>query len=353
MKIAFILPSLANKGPIVFTKYLIEGLKGKVDYIEVFYFKDIVELDLGVPTKQISFFEKIDFDSFDIVHSHMIKADLYNMIFKYKTRNKSISTIHSYIGEDLQYLYKPIKAFIFLQLWKLALKNINKFIISSNDMQYYMNKVFREKKKYPLIGYGVPKKELKEIDSKERQLLEALKSQYKIIGSCGLLIERKGFKQLIEFLIHNSNFAVVLIGDGDDRKNLENLIEKHSLTDRFILLGFKDNSIDYYKYFDIYAMTSYSEGFGLAMLEAMSQSLPVVCSNLPLYKGYFDDTNVSLFEPNNIESLSDAIYKVDKKIDYYKQASYELFEEKFSLDVMGDRHIELYKKVISDSKDRK
>lgn len=38
--------------------------------------------------------------------------------------------------------------------------------------------------------------------------------------------------------------------------------------DRFILLGFKDNSIDYYKYFDIYAMTSYSEGFGLAMLES-------------------------------------------------------------------------------------
>jgi len=62
MKIAFILPSLANKGPIVFTKYLIEGLKDKVDYIEVFYFRDIVELDLGVPTKQIGFFEKIDFD---------------------------------------------------------------------------------------------------------------------------------------------------------------------------------------------------------------------------------------------------------------------------------------------------
>lgn len=211
MKIAFILPSLANKGPIVFTKYLIEGLKGKVDYIEVFYFKDIVELDLGVPTKQISFFEKIDFDSFDIVHSHMIKADLYNTIFKYKTRNKSISTIHSYIGEDLQYLYK---AFLFLQLWKFALRNINKFIVSSEDM----NRIFNENKDYPLIGYGIPKKEFKEIDLRERQLLEDLKSQYKVIGSCGLLIERKGFKQLIEFLINNSNFAVVLIGAGDDRK---------------------------------------------------------------------------------------------------------------------------------------
>lgn len=349
MKIAFILPSLANKGPIVFTKYLIEALKDKVDYIEVFYFKDIVELDLGVPTKQISFFEKIDFDDFDIVHSHMIKADLYNTIFKYKTKNKSISTIHSYIGEDLEYLYKPIKAFLFLQLWKFALRNINKFIVSSEDMQNYMNKIFNENKDYQLIGYGIPKKEFKEINLKEKQLLENLKTKYTVIGSCGLLIKIKGFKQLIEFLKNNLDYAVVVIGDGEDRDNLECLIKTYNLQDRFILLGFKDNSIDYYKYFDIYAMTSYSEGFGLAMLEGMSQSLPVVCSNLPLYKGYFDDTNVSLFEPKNIESLSNAIYKVNKNIDYYKEASYKLFEEKFSLNVMGNRHIELYKKVINES----
>ena len=353
MKIAFILPSLANKGPIVFTKYLIEGLKGKVDYIEVFYFKDIVELDLGVPTKQINFFEKIDFDSFDIVHTTMIKADLYSWWNKKNISKKAVVSMHNYLVEDLNFLYKPFKAKVFTFLWKMSLNSINNIIVSSEDQLNYYKKLLGNQKEFTLIPYGINKKEFKEIDLKERQLLEDLKSQYKVIGSCGLLIERKGFKQLIEFLINNSNFAVVLIGDGEDRKNLESLIEKHSLKDRFILLGFKDNSIDYYKYFDIYAMTSYSEGFGLAMLEAMSQSLPVVCSNLPLYKGYFDDTNVSLFEPNKIESLSNAIYKVNENTDYYKNASYKLFEEKFSLDVMGDRHIELYKKVISDSKDRK
>ena len=50
--------------------------------------------------------------------------------------------------------------------------------------------------------------------------------------------------------------------------------------------------------------------------------------------------------------IQKAIYKVDKNIEYYKNASYKLYEEKFSLDVMGNKHIELYKKVISDSKDR-
>lgn len=349
MKIAFILPSLANKGPIVFTKYLIEGLKGKVDYIEVFYFRDIVELDLGVPTKQISFFEKIDFDNFDIVHTTMIKADLYSWWNKKNISKKAVVSMHNYLVEDLNFLYKPFKAKVFTFLWKMSLNSINHIIVSSEDQLNYYKKLLGNQKEFTLIPYGINKKEFKEIDLKEIQLLEALKSQYKVIGSCGLLIERKGFKQLIEFLTNNSTFAVVLIGDGEDRTNLENLIEKYSLQDRFILLGFKDNSIDYYKYFDIYAMTSYSEGFGLAMLEAMSQSLPVVCSNLPLYRGYFDDTNVALFEPNSIASLTNGIYQVSKNIYYYKNASYKLFEEKFSLDVMGDKHINLYKKVISES----
>lgn len=348
MKIAFILPSLANKGPIVFTKYLIEGLKGKVDYIEVFYFKDIVELDLGVPTKQISFFEKIDFDSFDIVHTTMIKADLFSWWNKKYISKKAVVSMHNYLVEDLNFLYKPFKAKVFAFLWEMSLNSINHIIVSSEDQLNYYKKLLDNQKEFTLIPYGINQKELKEIDLTEKKLLEDLKSQYKVIGSCGLLIERKGFKQLIEFLINNSNFAVVLIGNGEDKKNLESLRERYSLQDRFILLGFKDNSIDYYKYFDIYAMTSYSEGFGLAMLEAMSQSLPVVCSNLPLYKGYFDDTNVALFEPNNIESLTNAIYKIDKEIEYYKQASYKLFEDKFSLDIMGNRHIELYTKVISE-----
>ena len=135
--------------------------------------------------------------------------------------------------------------------------------------------------------------------------------------------------------------------------NLENLIDKHSLQDRFILLGFKENSIDYYKYFDIYAMTSYSEGFGLAMLEAMSQGLPVVCSNLPLYKGYLDDKNVSLFVPNDIVSLTNAIHKVSENIDYYKNASHKLFEEKFSLNLMAEKHVSFYNKIISRSSQTK
>ena len=348
MKIAFILPSLANKGPIVFTKYLIESIKDKVEYIEVFYFKDIVELDLGVPTKQISFFEKIDFNKFDIIHTTMIKADLYSWFNNRYISDKSIVSMHNYLTEDLKFLYSPFKAYIFTKLWKISINKIKNIIVSSDDQLKYYTKLLNKNMNFTLIPYGINKKEFNEIELKDKTILETLKYKYTVIGSCGLLIERKGFKQLIEFLKANESFAVAIVGDGDDRDNLEKLAKESDVQDRFILLGFKDNSIDYYKYFDIYAMTSYSEGFGLAMLEAMSQSLPIVCSNLPLYKGYFDDTNISLFEPSNKQSLEDAILKVSENMEYYKESAYKLWQEKFSLEAMGNKHIELYKKVIND-----
>lgn len=344
MKIAFILPSLANKGPIVFTKYLIEGLIGKVDYIEVFYFNNIIELDLGVPTKQISFFEKIDFDNFDIVHSHMIKADLYSFYWSKLVRFKWILTIHNFIKEDLYDLYPFYKALLFEKIWKIIFSNNKNLIMSSSQIKTYYNDYLNNNIDYKIITYGIPKYKASKV---EDLLLEKLKSKFIVIGSAGSLIDRKGFKQLVNFLENNNNYAVAIFGEGPQKKSLLNLANQKGLTERFFLLGFKHNSTDYYKYFDIYAMTSYSEGFGLAMLEAMSQSVPIICSNLEIYQDYFSDADVGLFEPDNTKSLENAILKVSKDIDYYKIKSYELYENKFSLEAMGNNHIEYYKEIIN------
>ncbi len=344
MKIAFILPSLANKGPIVFTKYLIEGLKNKVDYIEVFYFKDIVELDLGVPTKQISFFEKIEFDKFDIIHTHNAIPDLY--AYKSKILNKWITTTHDMYKVQLLLTHKRIKALLVAFIWSFALKKVNFMIVFSQTLQnYYETEVGQ--KEYHIITTGVSKKKIQEVSLTDKTRLLDMKNNHILIGASGLLTKRKGFNQLIKFLVNNQKFALSITGDGEEASNLLSYAKELGVEDRFILFGFKNNAIDFYKYYDIYALPSYAEGLPLSLLEAMSQSLPIVCSNLIIYEDYFTEKDVSFFELDNTESLEQAILKVDKNIKYYKNSSYKLYEDKFSLDVMGDKHIELYKKIIN------
>ena len=122
MKIAIILPSLAKKGPIVYCRYLVEGLIDKVDYIEVFYFKDIVELKMPVKTTQIKFFHKIDFSKFDIIHTHNALPDLY--AYKNRYQSKWLTTMHDMYKEQLLLTHNWFRAWLIIILWSLALKRV-------------------------------------------------------------------------------------------------------------------------------------------------------------------------------------------------------------------------------------
>ena len=77
MNIAFILPSLKRVGPTIVAHSIVDSLKKSGHNIEVFYFDSIHELNFDVPTTQISFFKHIDIDRFDIIHTHMLRPDLY------------------------------------------------------------------------------------------------------------------------------------------------------------------------------------------------------------------------------------------------------------------------------------
>lgn len=341
MRIAFILPSLENKGPIVFTQYLIQGLKDKVDYIQVFYFKKSEAINLEVPVMQINLLEKINFEEYDIVHTTGAKPDLYGWINRKYLTQKWVVSMHNLYKEDLSHLYHPLKAKFLSFIWGIALKSANNIIVSSKEMENYYRKEIGSKN-YNLIPYGIKRKSTNSLSKQETSKLNSLKDKYFIIGSVGLLIKRKGFHQLIDVLVNNKNYAVVIIGNGEEEKNLNAIAKEKGVLDRFILLGFKHNSLDYYKYFDIYATTSYSEGFGLAMLEAMSQEIAIVCSNLQIYNGYFNEDNIGLFETDNKESLEKTILKVSNNLDKYKKNAYKLYENNFSLEVMALKHFDFY-----------
>ncbi|HBN06257.1 MAG TPA: hypothetical protein DD434_10800, partial [Bacteroidales bacterium] len=176
------------------------------------------------------------------------------------------------------------------------------------------------------------------------------KKGYLIIGSVGLLVYRKGFSQLIELLKSNCDIALVIIGEGPERNNLETLAKKNNVLDRIWLPGFRNDSYSYYKYFDIYAHVSYSEGFGLAMLEALSHKIPLICSRLDIYREYFTDEDVSYFEAGNVCALNKALYIIRNKLPFYSKKSYDLFLKYFSDEAMAKKHKEYYESIISDNK---
>lgn len=69
------------------------------------------------------------------------------------------------------------------------------------------------------------------------------------------------------------------VGEGSFRFEMENLIKKYGLEERFILLGATPNPYNLMKQCDIYVQPSRHEGFGLTIAEALVLNKPVVCTN--------------------------------------------------------------------------
>ena len=74
----------------------------------------------------------------------------------------------------------------------------------------------------------------------------------------------------------NENIKAAIVGDGDLREQLENLIREKGLTETIHLLGYVDNPLEIVKGSKIVLMTSRWEGTPMSVLEALALGVPVV-----------------------------------------------------------------------------
>lgn len=351
IKIAFLIPAIDAKGPNIFTLNLINGLIHNENfYCEVFHFDrgkgDADKLDFPVKNTRLKLLEKYDFSGFDIIHSTMPIPDLYVTIHKLYLTNLCITSLHNFMKADLyQRKIRPI-AWLQCKIWKFSLQKFNNIIVSSSDMENYYKKILKSSHNYIKIPYGIPELKFETIDFKYQRKLELLRKKYSLLVGCGTLIKRKGFWQMINYLNHNSNAYVVLIGDGECREDLIKQAFKLGVSNRLWILGYYKNSHNLYPYFDVYCMCSNSEGFGLAMLEAMCSSLPIVCSDLDIYKDFFLHEQVGLFKYGNQKSFNDELDRVLSNKLFFANSARQIYENTFSINQMSQKHFEYYKSIL-------
>lgn len=139
------------------------------------------------------------------------------------------------------------------------------------------------------------------------------KSCINILTVARLVIHHKGYDTAVKaanILKNNKyNFKWYVIGDGEDREELEKLIEKYKIEDCFILLGKKENPYPYMKNCDIYVQPSKREGFGLTVVEAKILNKAIVCTNFNTAKELINENEDGIIVNHNEEDLYRGIKK--------------------------------------------
>lgn len=176
MKIAFLLPSLKNLGPIIVVKDIVDGLlKNKNVSVTIFYFDDFKEdiLDFDVDCIKINFFQKHDFSEFDIVHSHGLRPDIYT--FFNKTCEITISTQHNIVFEEYIVNNSYIKSKIIEKIWVYSLLNKSKIVAIGETAKKYYENFFYSNSKVINIPNGRTLTPKDEVPGEDLRLIQNLK----------------------------------------------------------------------------------------------------------------------------------------------------------------------------------
>ena len=98
-----------------------------------------------------------------------------------------------------------------------------------------------------------------------------------------------------------------ILGEGEERANLEGLIKKYNLQDRFILLGIKENPYPYVQNADIYVQTSRFEGKSIAIDEAKILNKPILVTNFTTVRDQISDGVNGIIVDMNVDSIVDGL----------------------------------------------
>lgn len=353
LKVAFIVSALVNKGVITYVRDLIHELEIKGCECHIFYFDKDVEIHFDCYSERISLYHKIDFNSYHIIHSHSLRPNLYVFLHRRKSDTaKFITTIHSYIKQDLEYTYNVFVSFVFFRIWNILLVKQDLLVCLTEDAKKYYKNLLLNKRITSVHTGRTNGNIYEDIGIEDQEIITTLKSEFIIIGANAVITHIKGLEQILDFLADNTNYAFITVGDGKDRQWLELYAKKLDVSDRCLFLGYRNDAIRYLKYYDIYAMPSRSEGFPLALLEAVSNKVPVIASNLNVFKEIFPDSEITLFDLDNKSSLKGA-FELLKNPDYRDAVvnnAYKKYLYTYTAEAMADRYLSVYRKLLINYK---
>lgn len=172
-----------------------------------------------------------------------------------------------------------------------------------------------------------------------------------IIGTIAELHKNKGLDFLIQAIAQLKdklpNTLIWIIGDGEEKEHLRELIKINKLKDHVFLLGKIDDAKKYLKAFDIFTLTSRTEAFPYVILEAGQASLPIIASTVGGIPEVISDFNLGmLVRPGNIKEIKLALTRLidnpSERALFGKNLAKKVNKE-FTVEKMVKETIEVYR----------
>lgn len=256
-------------------------------------------------------------NNYDIIHVHLPDPMALLALFITKPKSKIVIHWHSNILRQ-KYAYIIVK---FFETWLLKRSDLilcttPNYSINNEILKPYSNKI-----SYVVIGLNIDSL------SFDKQLEERIDDKYKTKNKLiyvGRFVYYKGIEYLIRAMsLVKSNCVLFLVGSGELKERIENLVSDLDIKDKVVFLGelSEIEKFTYIKSSEMLVLPSIykTEAYGIVQVEAMALGLPVLSTKIEGSGVDWVNKNGEsgiIVQPENSEEIAEAIDKVFLNSDF-------------------------------------
>lgn len=297
--------------------------------------------DLSVVTKLA---ELIKARNIDVIHTHGYKSDILGILAARKAGIKVVVTPHGFENAD------DFKLRTFIWLGCQAMRFADKVVPLSPQLCEDVKPYGIKAPKLEYIQNGV---DLSEVDEQRQKPFEKDKN-IKHIGFVGQMISRKNIFDLLDIFDalqqKHGNLKLSLLGDGEQRQELEQYASKLASNQDIHFLGFRDDRLELLQSFDLFAMTSTLEGIPRCLMEATAMGIPVAAYDIAGIDQLISHGDTGLLaklgDKQTLQSYWETILFDQNEASRLADAARAYVNQHYSAQRMANEYAELFERLV-------
>jgi len=207
------------------------------------------------------------------------------------TDNGKCKVVHTFHGHVLEGYFSKFKSGLFKLVEKLLAKCTDAIVVVSEQQKEELCSKFGvgRPEQYRVVPLGLDLSRFETAKEREGKLKSDLglsENGERFVGIVGRLTPIKNhnlFLEAIKLLLEEKReirARFLIVGDGELRKDLEEMTEELALTDRVIFTGWIKDLRSFYADLEVLAVTSNNEGTPVTVIEAMAAGVPVIATDV-------------------------------------------------------------------------
>jgi len=226
----------------------------------------------------------IEQNRFDLIHCHTPIAAMFSRLAARGARKKGTKVIYTAHGFHFYKGAPLINWLVYYPVEKWLARHTDTLItINKEDYERAKRKFKAKRVEYiPGVGIDLEKFNTVEIDRTLKCSQLGLPEDAFVVLSVGELNKNKNHEVIVRAIgkIDNPSIHYLVCGQGNLDGYLRNLSKELGVDNQVHLLGFRKDIPEICKISDVFAFPSYREGLSVALMEAMANGLPIVCSRI-------------------------------------------------------------------------